>query len=179
MVSTSSSRSRKLLEALPGHVRDVPAGDDDVADAGRGLEVVDHRVVAVDRLAGQLELGDLRGRVADEVHPGAVPAVLWAGREQLGQDLGGVAVGEPLGGPHVVLVEAVTGGERVRRPVGAPVGEDREHVPPHRVGAEGLGEGRPGRRRVAVGAGTMVLSIWGVTSIDIVARSAWSRSRSA
>ena len=108
--------------------------------------VVDHRVVAVGRLARQLELGELGGRVAHEVHPGAVPAVLRARREQLGEDLGGVAVGQPLDGPHVVLVQAVAGGEGVRRPVGAPVGEHREHVLPDRVGVEGLGVRRPGRR---------------------------------
>ncbi len=80
------------------------------------------------------------GGVADEVHARAVAAVLRAGRQQLGQHLGRVAVGEPLGRPHVVLVQRVAGGVRVRGPVGAPVGEDREHVHAHRVGVQRVGE---------------------------------------
>ena len=117
------------------------------------------------------------GGVADQVHAGAVAAVLRAGRQQLGEHLGGVAVGEPLGHPHVVLVQRVAGGVRVRGPVGAPVGEHREHVVAHRVGVEArrsASPGRPGRP-----CGTIVFIICGGTSIDIVARSAWSRSRSA
>ena len=86
------------------------------------------------------------GRVADQVHPGAVAAVLRTGRQQLGQHLGGVAVGQPLGGPHVVLVQRVAGGVRVRGPVGAPVGEHRDHVVADRVGVERLGQrARAGR----------------------------------
>ena len=89
------------------------------------------------------------GGVADQVHPGAVAAVLRAGRQQLGEHLGRVAVGQPLGDPHVVLVQRVAGGVRVRGPVGAPVGEDREHVVAHRVGVERVGQrARAGRRVV-------------------------------
>ena len=163
------------LEVLERHVGDVAAGDDDVAHAGGAAQVVDHRVVAVDRLEVELQLVDDRRRVADEVHAGAVPAVLRAGRQQLGEHLGGVAVGEALGDPHVVLVQRVAGGVRVARPVGAPVGEDREHVVADRVGVERLGPGLAG----AGPLGTIVFIICGGTSIDIVARSAWSRSRSA
>ena len=94
----------------------------------------------VDGLAEELQLVDGRGRVADEVHPGAVPAVLRAGRQQLGQHLGRVAVGEALGRPHVVLVEGVAAGVGVRGPVGTAVGEHRDHVVPHRVGVERVGQ---------------------------------------
>lgn len=93
------------LELGPGDVGDVAAGDDDVADAGLPLQVVDHRVVAVDGLECEFELGDGGGAVADEVHAGAVAAVLGAGGQQFGEDLGGVAVGEAFGDPHVVFVE--------------------------------------------------------------------------
>lgn len=98
------------LEVAPGDVGHVAAGDDDVAYAGVGFEVADVGVVAVDGLEGEFELVHGGGGVADEVHAGAVPAVLGAGGEQLGEDLGGVAVGEPFGDPHVVLVEAVAAG---------------------------------------------------------------------
>ena len=64
----------------------------------------------------------------------------------------------------------------MRRPVGAPVAEHRDHVPAHRVGVERLGEARLAGRQPP---GAMVLSICGGTSIDMVARSRWSRSRSA
>jgi hypothetical protein len=101
------------LELFPRHVCHVAAADHHVPDAGVGLEVGEVGVVAVHRLEGQLELVDLRGAVADQVHPGAVPAVLRAGGEQLGEHLGGVAVGEALGDPHVVLVQGVAGGVRV------------------------------------------------------------------
>ena len=42
---------------------------------------------------------------------------------------------------------------RVRRPVGAAVGEDRQHVVADRVGVEGLGEVVAGRRHRRVGRG--------------------------
>ena len=159
---SSSRRIRYDSRLLPRHVGHVAAGDDDVADARVGLEVGDVRVVPVDRLEGELELVDRRRGVADQVHPGAVAAVLRAGGEQLGEHLGGVAVGEALGDPHVVLVQRVAGGVRVRRPVGAPVGGDRDHVAADRVGVERLGGAGPGR-------GTIVLIICGGTSIDMVA----------
>src|SRR5690606_15864245 len=92
------------LEVAPRHVRHVAAGDHDVAYARMRFQIGDVRVVAVDRLEGEPQLGDLRGGVADQVHAGAVPAVLRAGRQQFGEHLGGVAVGEPFGDPHVVLV---------------------------------------------------------------------------
>ncbi|OPZ55869.1 MAG: hypothetical protein BWY91_00752 [bacterium ADurb.BinA028] len=125
------------LEVLPRQVGDVAAGDHDIAHRrGRG-EVVEHRLVAVDRLHPELELGHLRRGVADEVHPGAVPAILRAGRQQLGQHLGRVAVGQAFDGPHVVLVQRVARRLGVARPVGAPVGEDGEHVAPDRVAIVG------------------------------------------
>ena len=117
------------------------------------------------------------GGVADQVHPGAVPAVLRAGGQQLGEHLGGVAVGQALDDPHLVLVQRVAGGVRVARPVGAPVAEHRQHVAADRVGVERLGEAAPAS--AGVDAGAIVFSICGGTSIDMVARSAWSRSRSA
>ena len=91
-------------------------------------------------LADELELVDHRRGVADEVHAGAVAAVLRAGRQQLGEHLGGVAVGEPLGHPHVVLVQRVAGRVGVRGPVGTAVAEHRDHVLPDRVGVERVGE---------------------------------------
>ena len=105
----------ELLEPRPGHVRHVAAGDHDVAHRRRTAQVVEHLRVPVDRLAEELQLVDDRGGVADEVHARAVAAVLRAGRQQLGEHLGRVAVGEALGHPHVVLVQRVAGGVRVRR----------------------------------------------------------------
>jgi hypothetical protein len=135
----------EALEVLPRQVGDVAAGDDDIAHPRGALEVVEHRGIPVDRLARELELGDLGRGVADEVHPRAVPAVLRAGRQHLGQHLGRVAVGQPLDRPHVVLVERVARGEGVRGPIGPAVGEDREHVAADRVRKEGLGEVRARR----------------------------------
>ena len=80
-------------------------------------------------------------------------AVLRAGRQHLREHLGGVAVRQPLGDPHVVLVQAVAGGVRVGRPVRAAVGEDRQHVAAHGVGVERPGELGPGGRHGAVGPG--------------------------
>ena len=127
------------LEVLERQVRDVAAGDDDVAHARGGAQVVEHGGLPVDRLELELQLGDGGRRVAHQVHAGAVPAVLGAGREQLGQHLGGVAVGEPLDGPHLVLVQRVAGRVRVARGrAGQPVGGDGQHVPAHRVGEHAL-----------------------------------------
>ena len=161
------------LEVLERQVRDVAAGDDDVAHAGGGAQVVEHRGLPVDRLELELELRDGGRRVAHQVHAGAVAAVLRAGRQQLGQHLGGVAVGEALDGPHLVLVQRVAGGVRVARGrAGQPVGGDREHVPAHRVGEHAPPSTAPR-------PGTIVLSICGGSSSDIVARPAWSASTSA
>ena len=115
MFSISSRLVEELLEPRPGHVRHVAAGDHDVAHRGRTSQVGEHLRVPVDRLAQELELVDHRGGVADEVHARAVAAVLRAGRQQLGEHLGGVAVREALGHPHVVLVQRVAGRVRVRR----------------------------------------------------------------
>ena len=158
----------EVLEPSPRHVGDVTAGDHDVTHDGRTAQVVEHLGVAVDRLAEELQLVDGRRGVADEVHPGAVAAVLRAGRQQLGEHLGGVAVGEALGRPHVVLVQRVAAGVGVRGPVGATVGEHRDHVVPDRVGVERVGQ-RPGPAGGSWGA--IVFIICGGTSIDIVARS--------
>ncbi len=138
----------ELLEPRPRHVGDVAAGDHHVAHAGVGAQVVEHLGVPVDRLAEELQLVDRRGGVADEVHPGAVAAVLRAGRQQLGEHLGGVAVGEPLGRPHVVLVQRVAAGVGVRGPVGTAVGEHRDHVVADRVGVERLGQRARSRRQL-------------------------------
>jgi hypothetical protein len=64
------------LEGAPRHVGDVAAGHDHVAHAGVLLEVRDVRLVPINWLECQLQLLDRGGRVADEVHPGAVSAVL-------------------------------------------------------------------------------------------------------
>ena len=130
----------EVLEPGPGHVGDVAAGDHHVADLRGVAQVVEHRVESVDGLGGELELLDDRGRVADQVHPRAVAAVLRAGRQQLGQHLRGVPVRQPLRDPHVVLVQRVAGGVRVRRPVGTTVAQDRDHVVAHRVGVELVGQ---------------------------------------
>ena len=140
---------QERLEPGPRHVGDVATGDHHVAHRRRTPQVVEHVADPVVRLRDELELLDDRRGVADQVHPGAVAAVLRAGRQQLGEHLGGVAVGQPLGRPHVVLVQRVAGGVRVRGPVGAAVGEDRQHVVTDRVGVERLGQRpRAGRSRV-------------------------------
>ncbi len=141
---------QEVLEPRPRHVRDVAAGDHHVAHLGRAAQVVEHVAEPVAGLAGELELLDHRGGVADQVHPGAVAAVLRAGRQQLREHLGRVAVGQPLGHPHVVLVERVAGGVRVRRPVGTTVRQHRQHVAADRVGEERLGQ-RTGTPRCDVG----------------------------
>ena len=139
---------QERLELRPRHVGDVAAGDHHVAHARGLLQVGDHRVLAVDRLERQLVLLDLLGRVADEVHPGAVAAVLRAGRDHLGQHLGRVAVGQALHDPHLRLVQRVALRVRVARPRRVAVALDREHVAADRVGVERLGHlRRVGARR--------------------------------
>ena len=43
--------------------------------------------------------------IADEIHAGAMAAVLGAGGDQLGEHLGGIAVRESFDRPHVCLVQ--------------------------------------------------------------------------
>ena len=166
MFSISSSSVEERLEPRPRHVRHVAAGDHDVAHARRTAQVVEHVAEPVVGLADELQLVDHGGRVADEVHPRAVPAVLRAGRQQLGQHLGRVAVGQALGRPHVVLVERVAGGVRVRGPVGTAVAEDREHVAADRVGVERVGQrarrrsGRPAAPSCSSSAAARASTSW-------------------
>ncbi len=101
------------------------------------------------RGGAELVLGDHRGRVPDQVHPGAVAAVLGTGGQHLGQHLGRVPVGEALDRPHLRLVQRVPGRVRVRGPVGPAVAEHRDHVPADRVGVERVGE--PGLVRCHAG----------------------------
>ena len=115
MFSISSSSVEEGLEPRPRHVGHVAAGDDDVAHrraCGAGSRA--SSPCRSTGLPANLSLSITGRGVADQVHPGAVPAVLRAGRQQLGEHLGGVAVGQPLGDPHVVLVQRVAGGVRVR-----------------------------------------------------------------
>ncbi len=128
----------------PRHVGEVAAGDHHVAHGRGALEVVEHLLLPVGRPQHQPGLGDLGGGGADEVHPGAVPAVLRAGGDQFGQHLGRVAVGEALDHPHLGLVQRVAFGLRVAGPQRVPVGEHRQHVSAHRVGQERGGERRRG-----------------------------------
>ena len=129
-------RQDELLEVLDRQVRHVAAGDDHVAHRRRPAQVLEHLAVAVLALRLELVLRDLRRGVADQVHARAVPAVLRARRQHLGQDLRRVPVGEPLDGPHVGLVQAVALRVRVRRPLGVALAERRRHVAADRVGAK-------------------------------------------
>jgi len=95
------------LEAFGRDVGHVATGHDDVAHLGGRSQVVEHRAPAVVLLHLELVLQDLQRVVAHEVHPGAVAAVLRARRDQLGEDLRGIPMGEPLDGPHVGLVQRV------------------------------------------------------------------------
>ena len=136
MLSMSSSADDERLQRLDGQVGHVAAGDDHVAHArasGAGS-----RGSARSRSAGferELVLVDLRASVADQVHAGAVAAVLRAGGEQLGQHLRGVAVGQPLHRPTC----PPRAGSRAWRagggPVGPPVARRGQHVPADRVGS--------------------------------------------
>jgi hypothetical protein len=133
------------LQPGPGQVGHVPAGDHHIPYPGCRLQVGDHGREPVVPRQAELVLADHRGRVADQIHPGAVAAVLRAGGQHLGQHLGRVAVGEALDRPHLGFVQRVPGRVRVGRPVGPPVAEYRQHVPAHRVGVERVGEAGIGR----------------------------------
>ena len=126
----------ELLQHPDRQVGHVAAGHDHVAHARGAAQVVEDLLVAGGLLDLELVLGHLGGGVADQVHAGAVAAVLGAGGQQLGQDLGRVAVGQALDRPHVGLVQAVAGRQRVAGPLGVAVVEGGQHVAAHRVGPE-------------------------------------------
>ena len=133
-------RSDELLEVRDREIRDVPAGDDDVADRGGLAQVLEDRLVTVLLLHLEAVLDDLRDVVADEVHARAVTAVLGAGRQQLGQHLRRVTMGESLDRPHVGLVEAVA--------LGKSDGSATPRPGPRTPGSCSGGSGRPtGRPR--------------------------------
>ncbi len=121
------------FQELYRKVRDVAARDHHVAHR-RGLaQVVENLLVAFLLRGLEAQLRDLRHVVAHQVHARAMPAVLRAGLQHFGQDLGGVAVGEALHHPHVGLVKAVAAGVGVARPLRVPVVEGGQHVAPDRV----------------------------------------------
>ena len=93
------------LQPGPGQVGHIPAGHDHVPHSGRGPQVVDHGGEPLGRGQPELELARRRGGVADQVHPGAVAAVLRAGGQHLGEHLGRVPVGQPFHRPHLRLVQ--------------------------------------------------------------------------
>ena len=139
MLSISMSADTKASSRGNGRFATSPPETTTSRTRRGAAQVVDHRVQPVGRLEHELVLVDLGGGVADQVHPGAVPAVLRAGRHDLGEHFGGVAMGESLDGPHLRLVQRVPRRVRVARPVGTTVAEDRQHVVPNRVGVERLG----------------------------------------
>jgi hypothetical protein len=94
----------EVLQPADRHVGHIAAGDDDVPHRGRAAEVVEHVLPPFVLLLLEPILQDLGRVVADQVHAGAVPAVLGTGGQELGQDLRRVAVGQALHGPHVGLV---------------------------------------------------------------------------
>ena len=114
-------------------IGDVAARDDHVAHRRGPPEVVEDLRVPVLLRHGELELVHLGHVIADQVHPGAVPAVLRAGGQELGEHLRGVAVGQSLHHPHVGLVQAVAGGAGVIGPVGPAIRQRGCHVPAHRI----------------------------------------------
>ena len=130
----------EVLQPRPRHVGDIAATHDDIAHRRRTPQVIHHVAESIGRLAGELQLLDHRGGVSNQVHPGAVTAVLRTRGQQLGQNLGGVPVGEPLRHPHVVLVQRVPRRQRVGRPVSAAIREHRDHVVPDRVRIERVGQ---------------------------------------
>ena len=133
------------LEPGPRQVGHIAAGDHHVPHPGRSLQVTDHGGQPVVPRHAELVLADGGGRVAHQVHPRAVAAVLGTRGQYLGEDLGGVAMGEAFDRPHLGLMERVPGGVGMGGPVGAAVAEDRDHVTADRVGVERLGEAGRGR----------------------------------
>jgi hypothetical protein len=125
-----------LLEPLDRDVGHVAARDDHVAHARGPAQVVEHRVPALVLLHLELVLQYLGRVVADEIHAGAVPAVLRARGDQLRQHLGRVPVCEPFDGPHVRFVQGIASGHRVRRELLVPVRQRRGHVAPNGVGPQ-------------------------------------------
>ena len=103
----------KRFQPRPGDVRHIPAGHDDITHRRCGAQVVQHSVLPVGRLQGQPGLADRWCGIADQIHPRAVPAILRAGREHFGEDLGRVSMGQPLHHPHLALVQRVSLGVRM------------------------------------------------------------------
>ena len=124
----------EAFQPLDRDVRHIAARHDHVADARRPSEVVEHRVPALALLLLELVLQDLDRVVADEVHPGAVPAVLRARGDQLGQHLGGVPVREPFDRPHLGFMQRISRRERVRRELLFAIAEGGRHVETDGIG---------------------------------------------
>ena len=128
----------ELLEPDNGDVRDVAARHEHVPDLRRGAHVVEHRPPPLSFANGKPVLHDLLRALSYEIHPRAVPAVLWARSDELDEHLCRIAVREALHGPHVPLVQAVATGPRMARPLLVALRVGREHVAPDGVAPEVL-----------------------------------------
>ena len=145
----------ELLEPDNGDVRDVAARHEHVPDLRRGAHVVEHRPPPLSFANGKPVLHDLLRALSYEIHPRAVPAVLWARSDELDEHLCRIAVREALHGPHVPLVQAVATGPRMARPLLVALRVGREHVAPDGVAQRS--------------SSSIVFSICGGTSSGIVA----------
>jgi hypothetical protein len=129
-------RHHEFLESLHRDVGHVAAGYDHVADLRCAPEVLEHLLPALVLLDFELVLQDLQRVVADQVHPGAMAAVLRACWDQLGEHLRRVAVGEALDRPHVRLVQRVAGRQGMARPFALALRQRGRHVVADRVVTE-------------------------------------------
>jgi len=116
-----------------GRLAMSPARDHHVPDHRGPAKVLEDQLQPLALLEMEATLLDVGHVVADQVHPGAVPAVLGARGQQFGQHLGGVPVRQPFDGPHVRFVQAVPLGLGMVGPDRMPVGLGGQHVQADRI----------------------------------------------
>src|SRR6266404_4549672 len=123
----------KGFELRDGHIRQITAGNDDVAYRRRLAKIIEHLLVAILLRNLEAKLGHLRDVVANQVHARAMAAVLRTSGKHFGEYFCRIAMREPFDGPHVGFVQAVAAGFWMTRPFGVAIVEGRQHVATHGI----------------------------------------------
>ncbi len=126
-------RGHKGFELGDGHIRQITAGNDDVAHRRRLAQIIEHLLVAILLRNPESQLSYLRDVVANQIHARAMTTILRTSRKHFGENFCGIAMREPLDGPHVGFVQAVAAGFRMTRPFGIAIVEGGQHVAAHGI----------------------------------------------
>src|SRR5882724_3737950 len=128
----------KRFKLCDGHVRQITAGDYDVAHGRCLAEILEHLLVAILLRNLESQLSHLRDVVPDKVHPRAMAAILRTSRKHFGEYFCRIAMRESFDGPHVRVVQTVWAGFRMTGAFGIASVECGQDVTAERIVPESV-----------------------------------------